>query len=309
LYLASDLKYKFTLKILKYFSLTTVLILCFTSCKKDDDGSVDSIPANDYTEQHIIENDSIIDFMRNHFYNYEDFSNLATNDGPELIIDSIKGDNIDKISIYEQVSSLEINVKDSDGNLFPHTAYYVIIREGIGDNPTVADSVFVKYKGMLLNKDVFDQRNAPIWLQAKNVVRGFQEFVPLLKKGNINTNSDGTYNFTNFGIGFVIMPSGLGYYNGATSNIPQYSPLIFQVQMMTLNRTDHDNDTVLTILEDLDRDSNFDNDDTDSDTIPDYQDPDDDNDGILTKDEYDVDGDGVADDTDGDGIPDYLDNE
>ena len=46
MYLASDLKYKFTLKILKYFSLTTVLILCFTSCKKDDDGSVDSIPAN-----------------------------------------------------------------------------------------------------------------------------------------------------------------------------------------------------------------------------------------------------------------------
>lgn len=309
MYLASDLKYKFTLKILKYFSLTTVLILCFISCKKDDDGSVDSIPANDYTEQHIIENDSIIDFMQNHFYNYEDFSNLATSDGPELIIDSIKGDNIDKISIYEQVSSLEINVKDSDGNLFPHTAYYVIIREGIGDNPTVADSVFVKYKGMLLNKDVFDQRNAPIWLQAKNVVRGFQEFVPLLKKGNINTNSDGTYNFTNFGIGFVIMPSGLGYYNGGTSNIPQYSPLIFQVQMMTLNRTDHDNDTVLTILEDLDGDSNFDNDDTDSDTIPDYQDPDDDNDGILTKDEYDLDGDGVADDTDGDGIPDYLDNE
>ncbi|GIR98388.1 MAG: hypothetical protein CM15mP101_07580 [Flavobacteriaceae bacterium] len=191
MYLAFDLKYKFTLKILKYFSLTTVLILCFISCKKDDDGSVDSIPANDYTEQHIIENDSIIDFMQNHFYNYEDFSNLATSDGPELIIDSIKGDNIDKISIYEQVSSLEINVKDSDGNLFPHTAYYVIIREGIGDNPTVADSVFVKYKGMLLNKDVFDQRNAPIWLQAKNVVRGFQEFVPLLKKGNINTNSDG----------------------------------------------------------------------------------------------------------------------
>ena len=36
---------------------------------------------------------------------------------------------------------------------------------------------------------------------------------------------------------------------------------------------------------------------------------DDDNDGILTKDEYDADGDGIADDSDGDGIPDYLDNE
>ena len=105
------------------------------------------------------------------------------------------------------------------------------------------------------------------------------------------------------------MPSGLGYYNSATVSIPSYSPLIFQVEMMTLNRTDHDNDTVLTIYEDIDGDSNFDNDDTDSDTIPNYYDTDDDGDGVLTKDEYDMDGDGVADDTDGDGVPDYLDNE
>ena len=33
---------------------------------------------------------------------------------------------------------------------------------------------------------------------------------------------------------------------------------------MTLNRTDHDNDSVLTIFEDLNGDHNFDNDDTDS---------------------------------------------
>ena len=303
------MKNKFTLSIHKHLFLFVVFLFCLASCKKDDENTTNEIPANDYGEQHIIENDSIIDFMQNHFYNYEDFSNLSPGDAPELIIDSIKGNNSNKTSIYDQVSSFQINVKDSNGDLFPHTAYYVILREGIGESPTVADSVYVRYKGMLLNKDVFDKRNTPIWLQAKNVVRGFQEFVPFLKKGNIDINANGTYNFTNFGLGFIIMPSGLGYYNTATVSIPSYSPLIFQVEMITLNRTDHDNDTVLTILEDLDGDSNFDNDDTDSDTIPNYQDPDDDNDGVLTKDEYDVNGDGVADDTDGDGIPDYLDNE
>tara|TARA_B100000575_G_C23130606_1_gene655799 strand:- start:1185 stop:2096 length:912 start_codon:yes stop_codon:yes gene_type:complete len=303
------LKNKFTLSIYKLLFLFVVFLFCLSSCKKDDQNTTNEIPANDYGEQHIIENDSIIDFMQNHFYNYEDFSNLSPGDAPELIIDSIKGNNSNKTSIYDQVSSFQINVKDSNGDLFPHTAYYVILRDGIGESPTVADSVYVRYKGMLLNKDVFDKRNTPIWLQAKNVVRGFQEFVPFLKKGNIDINANGTYNFTNFGLGFIIMPSGLGYYNTATVSIPSYSPLIFQVEMITLNRTDHDNDTVLTILEDLDGDSNFDNDDTDSDTIPNYQDPDDDNDGVLTKDEYDVDGDGMADDTDGDGIPDYLDNE
>jgi FKBP-type peptidyl-prolyl cis-trans isomerase FkpA len=99
----------------------------------------------------------------------------------------------------------------------------------------------------------------------------------------------------------------LGYFQNGTTTIPAYSPLVFQINMMTLNRTDHDNDTVLTIIEDVDGDRDFENDDTDSDNIPNYRDDDDDGDGILTKDEYDKDGDGVADDTDGDGTPDYLD--
>ena len=36
-------------------------------------------------------------------------------------------------------------------------------------------------------------------------------------------------------------------------------------------------------------------------------DDDDDGDGVLTIDEYDIDADGVADDSDADGTPDYLD--
>jgi hypothetical protein len=37
-------------------------------------------------------------------------------------------------------------------------------------------------------------------------------------------------------------------------------------------------------------------------------DPDDDNDGIPTAEEYDADGDGIPDDKNDNGIPDYLDN-
>lgn len=73
--------------------------------------------------------------------------------------------------------------------------------------------------------------------------------------------------------------------------------------------TDDDNDSLLTINEDPDGDGNVLNDDTDVDSIPNYLDDDDDGDGILTIDE-DVDGDGdvTNDDSDGDGTPDYLDN-
>jgi len=144
-------------------------------------------------------------------------------------------------------------------------------------------------------------------MEGKNLIRGFQEFLPLLSKGEVTINTNGTYNFFDFGIGFAIFPSGLGYFQNGSVSIPSYSPLIFKVDMMTFSRTDHDNDTVLTIDEDLNGDHNFNNDDTDSDNIPNYVDNDDDNDGVLTKNEYDTNNDGVPDDSDGDGIPDYLD--
>ena len=286
--------------------ITILLLLISFSCKKDDTNNID-IPIKDLSEQYIIENDSIIQFMKTHFFNYSDFSNISSTDSPEIIFDSIIGDNLNKTPIYDQVSTLQISVKDANDNDVNHNLYYHVIRDGIGDNPTVADSVFVSYKGLLFDGSSFDSRKNPIWMEAKNLIRGFQEFLPLLKKGDVNVNNDGTYDFMDFGIGFVIFPSGLGYYQSGSANIPAYSPLIFQVNMMTLNRTDHDNDSVLTIDEDLDGDHNFNNDDTDSDNIPNYLDNDDDGDGILTINEYDKNGDGIADDSDGDGIPDYLD--
>ena len=287
----------------------SINISFLSSCKKEESSDPDVAPKRDLETQYIAENDSIIEFMETHFYNYTDFENIGNNQTPELIIDTIAGDNIDKTPISEQVKSLDIEVKDDDDNVVVHKLYYEVLREGSGENPTVADSVFVSYKGFLFDNKVFDQRKNPVWLEAKNVVRGFQEFLPKIKRGEIRINPNGTYDFLNFGIGFVIFPSGLGYYNNGTGNIQPYSPLIFQVNLMTLNRTDHDNDSVLTIIEDLNGDHNFDNDDTDSDGFPNYLDTDDDGDGILTIDEYDVNGDGIPDDSDGDGTPDYLDND
>lgn len=280
--------------------------MIFFSCKKDDT-NITNIPLEDLSQQYTLENDSIIQFMKSHFFNYDDFNDLSPNDSPEIVFDSIIGDNIDKTPIYDQVSTLQISVKDADDNLVNHNLYYHIIREGIGENPTVADSVFVSYKGLLLDGVSFDTRKNPIWMEAKNLIRGFQEFLPLLSKGDIRVNNNGTYEFFNFGIGFAIFPSGLGYFQSGSISIPPYSPLIFKVNMMTLNRTDHDNDSVLTIIEDLNDDHDFNNDDTDSDNIPNFLDDDDDGDGVLTMNEYDLNKDGIPDDTDGDGIPDYLD--
>ena len=292
----------------KFIFYNFFLILVIYSCSKDS-SSIEEIPANDIGPQYVLENDSIVEFLQTHFYNYKDFENLSSNNTVELLIDTISGDNSDKISLFDQVSTLSIDIEDDNQEMISHNMYYIINREGNGDSPTVADSVFVAYKGMTLGNTTFDNRKNPTWLDNTTVVRGFKEFTALLKRGDISTNNDGTYLLSNYGIGMAIMPSALGYYNNSTLTIPAYSPLIFQINLTTYNSTDHDHDGINSIYEDLNGDHIFSNDDTDEDNLPNYRDADDDGDGVLTIDEYDADGDGVVDDTDGDGIPDYLDND
>jgi len=292
----------------KFIFYNFFLILVIYSCSKDS-SSIEEIPANDIGPQYVLENDSIVEFLQTHFYNYKDFENLSSNNTVELLIDTIFGDNIDKISLFDQVSTLSIDIEDDNNEMISHNMYYIINREGNGDSPTVADSVFVAYKGMTLGNTTFDNRKNPTWLDNTTVVRGFKEFTALLKRGDISTNNDGTYLLSNYGIGMAIMPSALGYYNNSTISIPAYSPLIFQINLTTYNSTDHDHDGINSIYEDLNGDHIFSNDDTDEDNLPNYRDADDDGDGVLTIDEYDADGDGVVDDSDGDGIPDYLDND
>jgi len=292
----------------KFIFYNFFLILVIYSCSKDS-SSIEEIPANDIGPQYVLENDSIVEFLQTHFYNYKDFENLSSNNTVELLIDTISGDNSDKISLFDQVSTLSIDIEDDNNEMISHNMYYIINREGNGDSPTVADSVFVAYKGMTLGNTTFDNRKNPTWLDNTTVVRGFKEFTALLKRGDISTNNDGTYLLSNYGIGMAIMPSALGYYNNSTISIPAYSPLIFQINLTTYNSTDHDHDGINSIYEDLNGDHIFSNDDTDEDNLPNYRDADDDGDGVLTIDEYDADGDGVVDDSDGDGIPDYLDND
>ena len=289
------------------FSLILIFIFSCSNDSNEDDQT--SLPPNEIGPQYVKENDSIVDFLKNHFYNYEEFETMSSNEQIELLIDSIKGDNVNKTPLFNQVTTMSVDVLNSNDEKISHNLYYIITRPGVGESPTVADSVFVSYKGMLIGNYTFDTRKNPIWLDQTSVVRGFQEFTTLLKKGNVIINNNGTYSFENFGSGIVIFPSKLGYYEKPTSSIPSYSPLIFQVNLKTLNTTDHDSDGVNSIEEDLNKDHIFNNDDTDSDGIPNFYDNDDDGDGILTKDEYDSDQDGVADDSDQDGIPDYLDND
>ncbi len=326
----------------KRIGVGLLIAAIFVSCNNDDNGpDLEAIPPLLLAEVAPEDDAEIQAFLGSHFYNYEEFASPPADFDFKIVIDTIAGDNSDKRPLSEFVRSEEILVSSFERGLsvvesdIPHTIYYLSARpttEEIENQnlratcpecfATVADSVFVRYEGTLLNGEAFDSAlNNPVWFDLAQLqdltqgFRGFTEGMPFIKKGDeIIDNPDGTVDVTNFGVGMIIFPSGLGNFNRIQTGIPQYSPLIFKIDLLTINDTDHDGDGIPTIEEDVNRNGYLYDDNTDSDQeflpLANFQDPDDDGDGVSTRDEISDENGNIIipfPDSNGDGIPDYLD--
>ena len=285
----------------KLFFLLPVFLL-FLQCKKED--TTEPIPIRDYSEQVIVDQDLLETYLKTHTYNYEDFNNESD---VNIKLDTISDNNSSRVSLFEQASIKTIDVTNAEGQITSHNLYYIIAREGSNESPSVADSVYVAYNGILTDGSTFDNSKFPIWIDLANTIEGFREGVSELRTGKFTENSNGTIAYTSFGVGLFFFPSGIGYFENINSGIPEYSPLIFTVKLMTHTDTDHDNDGILSIFEDIDGDNKPFGDDSDGDNLWNMYDVDDDGDGILTVNEIDKNNDSIIDDTNNDGIPDYLD--
>ena len=305
-----------------------MLLFAAWSCKKDDGSSVEIIPPRLLTEVQPEDDAKIKAFLETHFYNYEEFENPPVDFDYKIRLDTLAGDNAGKTALIDMdelkkntidISSEQLNI-DTEEESVSHTYYYLVARQGSGPKPTVVDSVFLKYEGRLLNLNLFDESTTFSWQELTSVIRGYSLGIPNLRSGdNINVNDDGTTSIENTGIGMIIMPSGLGYYNSSRGIIPAYAPLIFNIELgLIVEDTDHDRDGVPSILEDLNGDGYLFNDNTDLALeessnvarVPDIFDTDDDGDGTLTIDEItDENGNIIIPypDADSDGVPDYLD--
>ena len=121
-----------------YFFFIFILLL---SCNKDDDNT---IVIRDYSEQVVDDEQSIEEYLKSHFYNYEDFENSNSFEvNIKVRIDTITDVTANKTPLYDQVEIKTINVSNSEGIETPHKLYYIIAREGIVSNPSIVDSVYV----------------------------------------------------------------------------------------------------------------------------------------------------------------------
>jgi FKBP-type peptidyl-prolyl cis-trans isomerase FkpA len=100
---------------------------------------------------------------------------------------------------------------------------YRVITEGTGAKPLITDTVQVHYKGSLLDGTEFDSsynRGEPTEFALYEVIDGWAEGLQLMSVGS-------KYE--------LFIPSDLAYgENGASSVIPPYSPLIFEVELLAI---------------------------------------------------------------------------
>jgi len=122
----------------------------------------------------------------------------------------------DKALIQKYVADNGLQGKYTESGIF-----YSIEKEGSGANPTRQNTVTCHYRGTLLTGKQFDSsydRGQPASFPLTRVIPGWQEGIPLLKKG---------------GKGKLIIPSGLAYgpvTRGA--DLPANSVLIFDVELV-----------------------------------------------------------------------------
>lgn len=94
--------------------------------------------------------------------------------------------------------------------------YYRIDEIGDGEFIQAKDSVYVTYKGTLLDGTVFDDHKKAIGFRVDNLIAGWKEVLYKMKQG---------------GKAFLIVPPQLGYGDRKMDDIPENSILIYSLSV------------------------------------------------------------------------------
>ncbi|GDY26646.1 MULTISPECIES: FKBP-type peptidyl-prolyl cis-trans isomerase [unclassified Agarivorans] len=103
---------------------------------------------------------------------------------------------------------------------------FEVLTDAEGDKPSAADTVTVHYKGTLTDGTTFDSsydRGEPATFPLNRVIPGWTEGVQLMSKG-------AKYKF--------FIPSELGYGENGAGSIPPNSILVFEVELMEIEKAD-----------------------------------------------------------------------
>ena len=120
----------------------------------------------------------------------------------------------------ENIRFLENNLKEEGVMELPCGVQYKVILKGTGSIPTAKSTVRVHYRGTLINGKEFDNsfsRKRPETFRVNEVIEGWQEALKSMSVGSR---------------WMIYIPYELGYGTRTCGNIPAYSTLIFEVELL-----------------------------------------------------------------------------
>ncbi|MDR3046482.1 MAG: FKBP-type peptidyl-prolyl cis-trans isomerase [Bacteroidales bacterium] len=102
--------------------------------------------------------------------------------------------------------------------------YFIETKKGKGNQPQPGDRVLVEYTGKLLDGTVFDssagRQPLEISFGQHQVIPGFEEGIGMMKSGGKAT---------------IIIPSNLAYSSRGAGDIPPFSTIIFEVEIVSIS--------------------------------------------------------------------------
>ncbi len=105
----------------------------------------------------------------------------------------------------------------------PSGLQYKVLTMGNGEKPKETDRVKVNYRGTLIDGTEFDssyKRNEPLTINANRVIKGWTEALTMMPVGSK---------------WMLYIPQELGYGSREAGNIPPYSTLIFEVELLSID--------------------------------------------------------------------------
>ena len=119
------------------------------------------------------------------------------------------------------------NKKKKGVTTLPSGIQYEVIEAGKGKSPKPTDQVVANYKGMLIDGKVFDSsydRGQPSTFALNNVIKGWQEVLPLMKEG---------------AKWHVVIPPDMAYgARGAGNVIGPNSTLVFDIELVEVKQAE-----------------------------------------------------------------------
>lgn len=119
---------------------------------------------------------------------------------------------------------LEENGNKEEVHSLPSGVQYKVLVNGSGETPTKSDRVTVHYEGRLLDGTIFDssyKRGSPASFGVTQVIKGWTEILQFMPAGSKWT---------------VYIPYNMAYGERGAGNIPPYSTLIFDIELIEIAR-------------------------------------------------------------------------